>query len=161
MAEAQYVLATEPVRAWTRKEFAVSTDRTRLDIDAIHAYLSRSYWSEGIPREIVERSIRGSLCFGLYGPAGQIGFARAISDGATFAYLADVFVLELFRGQGLGTWLLTCIMAHPSLQHLRRWQLLTRDAHGLYRKFGFTAPSKPERHMEISHPDIYRGSDIL
>jgi GNAT superfamily N-acetyltransferase len=103
----------------------------------------------------VERSIRGSLCFGIYKGEKQIGFARVISDHATYAYLADVFILEEFRGRGLGTWLIECIMAHPELQNLRRWALLTRDAHRLYEKFGFAAPKKPERHMELSNPDIY------
>jgi GNAT superfamily N-acetyltransferase len=104
----------------------------------------------------VERSIRGSLCFGAYRGEAQIGFARVISDRATYAYIADVFVLEPFRGDGVGKLLMQCITSHPDLQGLRRWSLLTRDAHGLYRPFGFDVPRHPERYMEISNPDIYR-----
>ncbi len=134
----------------------VTTDPSRLNIDVIHGFLSQSYWATFIPREIVERSIRGSLCFGAYRGDAQIGFARVISDRATYAYLADVFVLEPFRGDGVGKLLMQCIMSHPDLQGLRRWSLLTRDAHGLYRPFGFDVPRHPERYMEISNPDIYR-----
>jgi GNAT superfamily N-acetyltransferase len=104
----------------------------------------------------VERSIRGSLCFGAYREGAQIGFARVISDRATFAYIADVFVLEQYRGSGVGKLLMRCIMSHPELQGLRRWSLLTRDAHRLYSPFGFSGPLHPERYMEISNPDIYR-----
>jgi GNAT superfamily N-acetyltransferase len=139
-----------------RGETEVTTDPSRLNVDVIYGYLNRSYWAECIPRDIVERSIRGSLCFGAYRGDAQIGFARVISDRATYAYIADVFVLEPFRGDGVGKLLLQCIMSHPDLQHLRRWSLLTRDAHGLYRPFGFDAPRHPERYMEISNPDIYR-----
>jgi GNAT superfamily N-acetyltransferase len=146
--------------AWTREEFSVSADPTRLDLDVVHGFLTNCYWSKGIPREIVERSVRGSLCFGVYRGKEQIGFARVVSDRATFAYVADVFILDAFRGNGLGTWLMSCIMSHPDLQNLRRWSLLTRDAHGLYRKFGFTAPRNPERHMELSIPDIYQTRDL-
>ena len=134
----------------------VTTDPSRLNIDVIHGFLSRSYWAECIPRAIVERSIRGSLCFGAYRGDAQIGFARVISDRATYAYIADVFVLEPFRGDGVGKLMMQCIMSHPDLQGLRRWNLLTRDAHGLYRPFGFDVPRHPERYMEISNPDIYR-----
>lgn len=134
----------------------VTTDPSRLNIDVIHGFLSQSYWAEGISREIVERSIRGSLCFGAYRGDAQIGFARVISDRATYAYIADVFVLEPFRGDGAGKLLMECIMSHPDLQGLRRWSLLTRDAHGLYGRFGFESPRHPERFMEISNPDIYR-----
>jgi GNAT superfamily N-acetyltransferase len=137
-------------------ETEVTTDPSRLNIDVIHGFLSRCYWAECIPREIVERSIRGSLCFGAYRGDAQIGFARVISDRATYAYIADVFVLEPFRGGGVGKLLMKCIMSHPDLQHLRRWSLLTRDAHSLYRPFGFDIPRHPERYMEISNPDIYR-----
>ncbi len=142
-------------QTWTRGEYAVSDDPSRLDLDVIHGFLSTCYWSNGIPRTIVERTVRGSLCFGVYRGTEQIGFARVISDRATFAYLADVFILEPFRGHGLGTWLMQCILEHPDLQNLRRWSLLTRDAQGLYAKFGFTAPRHPERAMELSIPDIY------
>ncbi|HTY58434.1 MAG TPA: GNAT family N-acetyltransferase [Bacteroidota bacterium] len=118
----------------------VSTDPSLLDISLIHGFLSSCYWAGGIPREIVERSIRGSLCFGAYRGGAQIGFARVISDRATYAYVADVFVLEPHRGKGVGRLLMKCIMTHPELQGMRRWSLLTRDAHGLYRQFGFGAP---------------------
>ncbi|MBP1649603.1 MAG: family N-acetyltransferase [Bacteroidetes bacterium] len=136
--------------------FLVSTDPTLLDITAIHDFLSHCYWAEGIPLKLVERSIQGSLCFGLYDGRAQVGFARVITDRATFAYMADVYVLEPYRGQGLGTWLVECIMGHPDLQGLRRWCLLTRDAHGLYRKFGFSSPKEPGKYMEISNADIYK-----
>jgi GNAT superfamily N-acetyltransferase len=133
----------------------VSTDADRLDLDVVHGYLSRSYWAEGIPRAVVARSIAGSLCFGLYEGPAQVGFARAVTDGATFAYLADVFVLESHRGQGLGVWLMECVMEHPDLQGLRRWSLVTRDAHPLYRRFGFAGLAAPERYMEKVQADIY------
>ena len=137
---------------WRRGEYAISTDPARLDLDVIHGFLSRSYWAEGIPRQTVERSIEHSLPFGVYQRTGagerQVGFGRVISDRATFAYLADVFVLEELRGQGLGAWMIECMIAHPELQSLRRWALVTRDAHALYRKFGWLELAAPERHME-------------
>jgi GNAT superfamily N-acetyltransferase len=138
-----------------RDGFTVSTDPARLDVEAIHAFLATSYWAEGIPRETVERSLRGSLCFGLYHGDRQIGLARVITDGATFAYLCDVYVLPEARGQGLGKWLMQCVMAHPDLQGLRRFSLATRDAHELYRPFGFTEVQNPGRLMEIVRPGIY------
>ena len=141
---------------YQRGRFLVSTDQTLLDVSAIHGFLSHCYWAEEIPLKLVERSIQGSLCFGLYDGRTQIGFARVITDRATFAYIADVFVLEPYRGRGLGTWLMECIMGHPDLQGLRRWCLLTRDAHGLYRKFGFSNPKEPSKYMEISNSDIYK-----
>lgn len=125
-----------------------------MDIDVIHGYLSREYWSAGIPREVVERSMRNSVCFGLFCGADQIGFARAITDYATFAYVADVFVLEQHRGRGLATWLMQFVMQHPRLQGLRRWALATRDAHGLYEKVGFKL--NPDRWMEVVKPDVYK-----
>lgn len=139
-----------------RGEFVISTDRARLDLDQIHKFLTNCYWAKGIPREIVARSIENSLCFGVYDSEGkQIGFARVVSDFATVAYLGDVFVLESHRGRGLSKWLMECIMRHPSLQNLRRWILLTGDAHGLYSQFGFSAVQAPERYMEIHQPDVY------
>jgi GNAT superfamily N-acetyltransferase len=135
-------------------QFLITTDVDRQDIEAIHAYLTRSYWAAGVPLEVVERSVRGSLC--LFDGGRQIGFARAITDRATYAYLADVYVLEAYRGRGLGTWLVETVMAHPDLQGLRRFALATRDAHGLYARFGFAPLAVPERHMEIARPDIYR-----
>lgn len=141
-----------------RGNFVISTDQTRLDIDAIHAYLSRSYWAEGIPIETVARSIGESLCFGLFDASTQVGFARVITDKATFAYLCDVYVLETHQGQGLGTWLMETVCSHPDLQGLRRFVLITRDAHGLYGKFGFTQLEVPGRYMEIARPKIYKSS---
>ncbi|HTR03720.1 MAG TPA: GNAT family N-acetyltransferase [Thermoanaerobaculia bacterium] len=134
---------------WTRDGFVISTDPARLDRDAIHAFLTTSYWAPGIPREVVDRSIENSLPFGLYERGRQVGFARVISDRATFAYVADVFVLESHRGRGLAQWLMETIRAHPDLQKLRRWLLFTRDAHPLYRRVGFAAPEFPDRVMEI------------
>jgi GNAT superfamily N-acetyltransferase len=134
----------------------VSTDPARLDLDVIHGFLKSAYWCEGLPREVIERAIRHSLCFGLYDAGRQVGFARVITDRATYAYLADVFVLESHRGRGLSKRLMQAIVAHPDLQGLRRWSLLTRDAHGLYAQFGFQPLSQPERHMERFDPDVYK-----
>ena len=144
----------------TRGPYIVSTDAARLDLDVIHGFLTQSYWSPGVPRDVVERAIKGSLCFGLYEGTRQIGFARVITDQATYAYLADVFVLDAEQGKGLGTWLMEVIMAHPALQGLRRWGLITRDAHALYRKVGFKPLANPDRHMEIAKPDIYRTKPV-
>jgi GNAT superfamily N-acetyltransferase len=138
-----------------RGEYWVTTDTARMDLDVIHGYLTRAYWSEGIPRDVVERSMRNSLCFALFRGPEQVGFARVITDYATFAYVADVFVLEQYRGRGLATWLMQFVMKHPSLQGLRRWSLATRDAHGLYEKVGFRLLN-PDRWMEIITPDIYK-----
>lgn len=138
-----------------RREFTISTDPARLNLDVIHRFLADSYWAKGIPREVVARSIENSLCFGLYAEGKQVGFARVISDYATYAYIGDVFVLESHRGLELGKWLMECILQHPRLQGLRRWALATRDAHGLYAQFGFTPLHVPERHMEIHNPTVY------
>jgi GNAT superfamily N-acetyltransferase len=140
---------------WTRGAWTISTDSARLDVTVIHGYLSRSYWAAGIPIRTVERSIERSLAFGLYEGAAQIGFARVISDFATFAYLADVFVLESHHGRGLGVWLMEVVRSHPDLQNLRRWMLMTRDAHGLYRKVGFRELDDPVRCMQILDREIY------
>ena len=140
--------------------FTVSTDPARLDVDAVHAFLTTSYWAEGIPRETVERSLRNSLCFGLYEEDRQIGLARVITDGATFGYLCDVYVLPEVRGRGLGTWLMECVMAHPDLQGLRRFSLVTRDAHELYRPVGFQEIRNPEQHMEIVRPGLYKKAGL-
>ena len=142
----------------TRGEYTVSTDRSRIDVDAVHAFLSRSYWSPGIPEDVVRRAIAGAICFGLYHGREQVGFARVITDRATYAYLADVYVLEAHRGRGLGTWMMEVIMSHPSLQGLRRFSLSTRDAHSLYSRFGFEVVANPDRQMEIMRRDIYLGS---
>ncbi|MFT4255858.1 MAG: GNAT family N-acetyltransferase [Pseudoxanthomonas sp.] len=138
-------------------ELRISTDRAELDVALIHRFLSiEAYWSHGIPKETVERAIAGSLCFGGYlEGAGQIAFARVISDFATFGYLADVFVLPQHRGRGYSKQLVAAIMAHPQLQGLRRFMLATFDAHGLYAQYGFAAPTRPDRLMEISRPDLY------
>jgi GNAT superfamily N-acetyltransferase len=140
---------------WRRGEFEVSTERARLDLGVIHTFLSNSYWARGIPLEVVRRSADNSLCFGVYQGDAQVGFARVVTDRATFAYLADVFILESHRAKGLSKWLVECIMAHPDLQGLRRWLLATRDAHELYRRFGFGDLKAPERWMEVHDPDVY------
>ena len=140
--------------------FLISTDRSKLDVDVIHGFLTRSYWAAGILRETVERSIENSLCFGVYDSSSQIGFARVISDFATYAYVADVFILEPYRERGLGKELMASIMAHPELQGLRRWSLGTRDAQGLYAQFGFkpVINTRARTVMEIVDPEIYSRS---
>ncbi len=141
---------------WTRDGYEVSDDRDRLDLGAVHAYLTRSYWSPGVPRDVVERAAAGSLPVGLYAPDGaQVGYARVVTDRATFAYVADVYVLEEHQGRGLGRWLMECVLAHPALQGLRRWLLTTQDAHGLYEKVGFVRAPFPERFMTIDRPRLY------
>jgi GNAT superfamily N-acetyltransferase len=140
-----------------RGDYSISTDPGRLDLAAVHAYLTRSYWSPGVPAEVVARAVRGSLCFGLYHRGGQVGFARVVTDAATFAYLGDVYVLEEHRGRGLSKWLMETVLAHPSLQGLRRFVLVTRDAHGLYERFGFRPLALPEGYMEIHRPDVYQA----
>lgn len=130
-------------------DVAISTDAARLDLDMVHGFLAASYWAAGIPRDVVARAVRHSLCFGAYRGDRQVGFARVISDRATYAYISDVFVLPPERGRGAGTRLMAAIMAHPDLQGLRRWTLFTRDAHALYRRFGFGDARYPDRLMEI------------
>jgi GNAT superfamily N-acetyltransferase len=138
--------------------YTISDDTTRLDLRAIHAYLSRAYWSAGIPFEIVRRAVRSSLCTGAFdAAAAQVGLVRVVSDYATFCYVCDVYVLEGHRRQGLSKAMLAMVMDHPKLQGLRRWSLVTADAHGLYRQFGFSPVAQPERHMERLEPDIYRA----
>src|SRR3954469_18388296 len=133
-----------------RDGFTVSTDPARVDVDAVHAFLTTAYWCEGIPRQTVARALSRSLCFGLYEGERQVGLARVITDAATFAYLCDVYVLPEMRGRGLAKWLIECVMEHPDLQGLRRFSLVTRDAHELYRPFGFTEIQSPGSHMEIA-----------
>ncbi len=140
---------------YQRNGFVISTGRELLDLDVIHGFLAASYWCKDIPREVVARSIENSLCFGIYADQQQVGFARVISDYSTYAYIGDVFVLEAYRGRGLAKWLMECIMRHPQLQGLRRWSLVTGDAHGLYSQFGFTPLQAPERWMEIHKRDVY------
>jgi GNAT superfamily N-acetyltransferase len=135
--------------------YEISTDSARLDVDAIHAFLTRSYWSPGIPRATVARAIANSLCFGVFWQGQQVGFARVVTDRTTFAYLCDVYVLEAHRGHGLAKQLMDRVMKHPDLQGLRRMMLATLDAHGLYAQFGFTALGAPDRIMEVLKPDIY------
>jgi GNAT superfamily N-acetyltransferase len=135
--------------------YEISTDSARLDVDAIHAFLTRSYWSPGIPRATVARAIANSLCFGAFWQGQQVGFARVVTDKTTFAYLCDVYVLEAHRGRGLAQQLMHHVMKHPDLQGLRRMMLATRDAHGLYAKYGFKALGAPDRIMEVLKPDIY------
>lgn len=138
-----------------RRDYRFSLDPKEMDVDAIHAFLRRSYWAEGIPRELVAKAIQGSMCFGLFHGGAQIAFARVISDRATFAYLCDVYVLEEHRGRGLATWLIEEVVRHPDLQGLRRFVLVTRDAHRLYSRFGFVPLARPEGFMEINHPGMY------
>jgi GNAT superfamily N-acetyltransferase len=145
---------------WQREDYTISTDQTRLDLDVIHDYLDKSsYWATGRSIETVKRSIENSINFGLYKSEKQIGFARVITDYATFAWLADVFVLDSFRGQGLGKWLVEVILSHPELQRFRRWVLATKDAHELYRRFGFTELTRPERWMERHDPQTQEKPD--
>ncbi len=139
-----------------RLGYRITTDVAAMDIDAVHAFLTRSYWAPGVPREVVERSLRGALCFGLFKDGAQVGLARVITDQATFAYLSDVYVLEEHRGQGLAAWLVQVILAHPDLQGLRRFMLATKDAHGLYEKLGFAPLAHPEMFLEILQPDPHR-----
>jgi GNAT superfamily N-acetyltransferase len=140
---------------WTRDEFVISTDRTRLDLQLVHAYLSTSYWAAGMPRAILERAIANSVAFGIYHDGRQVGFARAISDLATYAYLSDVFVIEAYRGRGLSTWLMECILDHPDLQGLRRFALFTRDAQGLYERYGFAPARGSSTYLERWAPNVY------
>jgi len=141
---------------WTKEVFSISTDKSKIDIAYVHRFLSSSYWAENIPPDVVQRSISGSLCFGVYEREKQIGFARVITDEATFAYLADVFIDDAYRGKGLSKWLMEIIVAYPTLQGLRRFMLATRDAHGLYRQAGFSELTHADRWMQIHRPDIYK-----
>lgn len=142
---------------WTKDSYTISTDKDRLNIEFIHQYLrDKSYWAENIPVQVVQKSIEGSICFGIYAGQKQIGFARVVTDTASFAYLGDVFIDELYRGKGLSKWLMEVILSHPDLQGLRRFILATRDAHGLYEQFGFSTLSFPERWMHIHNPDVYK-----
>lgn len=152
-----------PLYECRRDGFTISTDPTLLDLPAIHRFLAaEAYWCPGIPLAVVEKAIRHSLCFGLYVEAGaglpprQAGFARVVTDFATYAYLCDVFVLAEYRGRGLGKWLVECLLGHPDLQGLRRWSLATRDAHSLYARFGFQPLTNSERQMAIVDPEVYK-----
>jgi len=146
-------------QTWQRGDYEISTDPARIDLAVTHRFLSEeAYWSPGVPREIVERAIGNSIVFGIYKGSAQAGLARVVSDRATFAWICDVFVLPEHRGAGLGKWLMECVTAHPELQGLRRWMLATRDAHGLYRQYGFTELHDATRFMERWDPEIYRRS---
>ena len=141
---------------WTKDDFLISTDKEKIDALYVHQFLSKSYWAENIPLETIQRSIEGSLCFSVVYLNHQVGFARVITDEATFAYLADVFIDENFRGKGLSKWLMEVIISYPTLQGLRRFMLATRDAHGLYKQFGFEPMKNPDRWMEIHKPNVYK-----
>jgi len=140
---------------WVRDTFTVTCDPAKLDLAVVAGFLASSYWAEGIPIATVEKSLENSLCFVVLDGERQIGFARVITDRATIAYLGDVFILPEYRGRGLAKWLMECIVSHPDLQGLRRWMLGTRDAHGLYARFGFTPLKHPERVMELRDPNPY------
>lgn len=142
-------------REWVLGDFVISTDRQRLDMDIVHGYLASSYWASGMPRAVLERGIENSLTFGIYRRDEQVGFARVITDLATYAYLSDVFVLEEHRGQGLSKWLMECILAHPGLQGLRRFALFTRDAQRLYERYGFAPVRSPSTYLERWTPNVY------
>jgi GNAT superfamily N-acetyltransferase len=138
--------------------YEISTHTNRLDVGLIHCFLAEeSYWSRGVARKIVEKAIQNSLCFGVYVGAQQVGFGRVVTDKATFALLADVFILKAHRGKGLAKWLIQCIVDHDDLQGLRRLLLLTSDAHGLYAQFGFGPLGAPSRFMEVLRADIYQN----
>jgi len=139
--------------------YEITCDKARLDTGAIHSFLSQSYWSPGIPRAIVERAIANSLCFGVLHESQQVGFARVVTDKATFAYLADLYILPEHRGKGLARRLMDQLIRHPDLQGLRRMLLATRDAHALYAKFGFRPLAAPERFMEVHNPNAYASSE--
>jgi GNAT superfamily N-acetyltransferase len=141
---------------WSRGQYNISTDQRQLDFVAIHAFLATSYWSPGISLDVIRKATNHSLAFGLFHVEQQVGFARVVTDSATFAYLADVYVLPEHRGKSLGKWLMSVIIEHPDLKGLRRFLLATADAHKLYSQFGFEPLSRPERLMEIFRPDVYR-----
>ena len=140
---------------WERGQFRIACGSSLVDLKTVAEFLADSYWAKGIPPTTVERSIENSLCFVLLHNNRQIGFARVITDYATIAYLNDVFVLPNYREQGLGKWLIECVMSHAKLQGLKRWILATRDAHDLYRRYGFTQLKRPEIFMELHDPDVY------
>ena len=145
---------------WHKGEYTISTDRARIDLGVVHRFISEeSYWGRGRPLEVVRRSVENSLPFGVYRGAEQVGFARVVTDYATFAWLADVFVLQGHRARGLSKWLMEVVLSHPKLQGFRRWVLATKDAHGLYRQFGFEELRRPERWMERPDPQMRESPD--
>lgn len=140
---------------WSKENYVISDDPSRIDFDVVHRMLTNCYWSPGISKELVIKAAQGSFVLGIYKGQEQVGYARVITDRATFAYLCDVIIDEKERGQGLGKWLMERLMAHPELQGLRRWMLATRDAHELYKKFGWEPLKEPERFMQRHFPNIY------
>jgi len=155
-----FQVTTMETELWQRGEYTISTDRARLNLDLIHDFISNhSYWGKGRAREVVKRSIENSLPFGIYKGDEQVGFARIVTDYATFAWVADVFVLPEHRGHGLSKWLMEVVLAHPQLQGFRRWVLSTKDAHGLYERFGFIKLHRPERWMERPDPNMKESPD--
>lgn len=145
------------IQSWKKQNFLVSTDKSLLQISKIHRFLSEeAYWCLDIPKDVVEKSIQTSLCFGLYEDKNQIGYARIITDSATFAWLCDVYVEKSHRGRGLSKWLMECVMAHPDLKNLRRLCLATKDAHELYKQFGFEVTKTPGNWMEVKDNDLYK-----
>jgi GNAT superfamily N-acetyltransferase len=148
------------IESWERGDYLISTDRSRLDVELIHNFISNtSYWGHGRTLEVVERSLDNSLNFGLYNNNEQVGFARVVTDYATFAWIADVFVVPEHRGRGLSKWLMEVMLSHERLQGFRRWVLATKDAHSLYERFGFIALHRPERWMERPDPNMQESPD--
>lgn len=147
---------TEKISLLKKEGFQISTDKEKLQLDVIHNFLKSSYWAKGVPFEIVERAVKNSFGVGVYYKNIQIGFARLVTDYAVMAHLADVFILEEYRGKGLSKWLMHEIMNHPKFKGLRKWTLATNDAHGLYKQFGFKIVESPEKNMEIDNPDVYK-----
>ncbi len=139
-----------------KNNYLVSTDKNKINVDYVHGFLSQSYWSPGVPVKVVKKAMKGSLCFGVYYKDKQVGYARMVTDKATFAYLADVFIDEDHRGKGLAKWLVETILAYPQLQNLRRILLATKDAHKLYEQCGFTSINNPERYM-VYNPSVYKS----
>lgn len=141
----------------THESFLLSTDPAKIDLPTVHRYLSESsYWAKNIPFDVFRTSVQNALCFGIYENGRQAGFARVITDRATFGYIGDVFILDAYRGRGLSKWLMQCVLEHPELQGFRRWLLATADAHGLYAQSGFHSLAKPDRWMELHNPNVYQ-----
>jgi len=148
-------------REYRKGDYLISTDPSKLNLEMIHDFLTHSYWAEAIPKETVLRSIQFSLPFGVYHKLKQIGFARVISDFSTYAYISDVFLLESYRGKDISTWLIKCILRHPELQSLRRWNLYTSNAAGFYKKMGFSNLKFPERYLEMYDPNVYKRKPVV
>lgn len=142
-------------------KYELFTERDKVDLEVVHKFLSECYWAENIPLEVVKRSVDNSFCFSIYAGRDQVAFGRVISDCATFAYVCDIFVLEGHRGNGLSKRLMSAMLAHPDLQRLKRWVLVTKDAHGLYRQYGFTPLSAPDLYMEINRMGIWKNPELF